>query len=103
LGSGFLALSSYISAVSASNTTGVNLFARYTGLSGGSITVSGSNNKIKKTQGSTNFLFEPYLISASFPTASLETSAITMSYSTPPGQYNSFAPGILIYITGSDF
>lgn len=104
IGSGFQTLANYISASSVS--TGVDLYAKYNGGTAYSIAVSGSNNKIKKTSGINYFQFEPYFVTASFTTASLGTaaSAVTITYSSSAttATLNSWAPGVIVYITGSN-
>lgn len=101
IGTGFQTLSNYLTAVSGAN--GVDLFTKQVGSYGSLIAVSGSNNKIKKIAGVQKFVFNPFFVAASFETASM--GAITMSYSSSAdtATLNSFAPGLLVYITGSNF
>jgi hypothetical protein len=84
-------------------TNGVDIYARYPGILGSRIAISGSNNKIKKVAGVHSPQLTPYHVNVSFNTASMGNLIITYSSSATTATLNSFAPGILIYITGSNF
>jgi hypothetical protein len=100
LGTGFSSLYNYISA-SNGGTVGLNLYAAVNGVYGRQISVSGSSNKIKKVAGVNYFQFEPYFATASFTTASMGTLTIEYSSSAATANLNQWAPGVIIYITGS--
>jgi hypothetical protein len=99
IGSGFTSLSSYVSA--SNSAIGVSLFATQNGGTAYSIAVSGSNNKIKKTSGVNYFQFQPYLQYTSFNTASMGTLTVRYSSSADTATLNSWAPGVIVYITGT--
>ena len=100
-GDGFSNLYSYVSA--SDSTAGVSLYARNNGLYGRQIAVSGSSNKIKKIANSTYFQFEPYYQTVAFNAAGMSTLKIVYSSSANTATLNSFAPGVIVYITGSSF
>lgn len=100
VGSSFANLSGYVSA--SDSVAGVSLFAKQNGGTAYSIAVSGSNNKIKKVAGINYFQFQPFFVTASFNTASMGTLTITYSSSADTYNLNSFTPGIIVYITGSN-